>query len=91
MEGHEIVENIEVHPRLKNVARNKYYTLHLWMVIPMVLMQVGIFRDYWGDFTDNAWSVHIHYVTGTIWYLYLIIQPYLATHGHLPGHRTNGR
>lgn len=43
-----------------------------------------------GDFTDNAWSVHIHYWTGTICYLYLIIQPYFATHGQMERHRTNG-
>lgn len=60
------------------------------MLIPMVFMQFGIFRDYWGDFTDNAWSVHIHYWTGTVWYLYLIIQPYYATHGQMAKHRTNG-
>jgi hypothetical protein len=60
------------------------------MIIPMVIMQLGIFMDYWGDFADNAWSVHIHYWTGTLWYLYLIIQPYYATHGKLDRHRTNG-
>ncbi|WP_436516033.1 hypothetical protein [Ekhidna sp. To15] len=69
---------------------NKYKSLHLWMIIPMVLMQLGIAMDYWGDLTDNAWSVHIHYWTGSIWYLYLIIQPYYATHGKLEKHRTNG-
>jgi len=56
----------------------------------MVIMQLGIFKDYWGDFSDNAWSVHIHYWTGTVWYLYLIIQPYFATHGQIQRHRTNG-
>jgi RsiW-degrading membrane proteinase PrsW (M82 family) len=69
---------------------NKYKSLHKWMIIPMVIMQLGIYKDYWGDFSDNAWSVHIHYWTGTAWYLYLIIQPYFATHGQLPRHRTNG-
>jgi hypothetical protein len=69
---------------------NKYKTLHLWMIIPMLFMQLGIFKDYWGDFTDNAWSVHIHYWTGTVWYFYLIIQPYFATHGQMARHRTNG-
>lgn len=69
---------------------NKYKTLHLWMIFPMIFMQFGIFRDYWGDFSDNAWSVHVHYWTGTVWYLYLIIQPYYATHGQLSKHRTNG-
>ena len=68
----------------------KYKDLWKWMIIPMVLMQFGIFKDYWGDFYENAWSVHIHYWTGTIWYLYLIIQPYFATHGKLDKHRTNG-
>ncbi len=60
------------------------------MLIPMLLMQLGIFEDYWGDFTDNAWSVHIHYWTGTAWYLFLIIQPYYATHGQMARHRTYG-
>ncbi|MEO7990600.1 MAG: hypothetical protein ABI663_13725 [Chryseolinea sp.] len=69
---------------------DKYKYLHRWMIIPMVFMQFGIFNDYWGDFSDNAWAVHIHYWTGTIWYLYLIIQPYYATHGKLDRHRTNG-
>ncbi len=69
---------------------NKYKTLHAWMIIPMLFMQFGIFRDYWGDFTENAWSVHVHYWTGTIWYLYLILQPYYATHGQMARHRTNG-
>lgn len=69
---------------------NKYKTLYIWIILPMVVMQFGIFRDYWGDFSDNGWSVHIHYWTGTIWYCYLIIQPYFATHGQLQQHRTNG-
>jgi len=71
-------------------AINKYKSLYLWMLIPMIFMQLGIFKDYWGDFSDNAWSVHIHYWTGTIWYLYLILQPYYATHGQINRHRTNG-
>ena len=69
---------------------NKYKTLHLWMIVPMIFMQLGIFRDYWGDFSENAWSVHVHYWTGTVWYIYLIIQPYFAAHGQMARHRTNG-
>ena len=69
---------------------NKYKSLYKWMLMPMVIMQIGLFRDYWGDFSDNAWSVHIHYWTGSVWYVYLIIQPYFATHGQIARHRTNG-
>lgn len=60
------------------------------MLLPLILMQLGIYRDYWGDFTDNSWSVHVHYWSGSIWYIYLILQPYFATHGQLARHRTNG-
>lgn len=56
----------------------------------MAIMQIGIFGDYWGDFAKNAWSVHVHYWAATIWYLFLITQPYLATHRRLEQHRTWG-
>ncbi len=69
---------------------NKYKDLYKWMIFPMVIMQLGIFMDYWGDFAENAWSVHIHYWTGTAWYVYLIIQPYFITHQKIELHRTNG-
>lgn len=72
------------------VKLNKYRNLYKWMIIPMLFMQFGIFKDYWGDLTKNAWSVHIHYWTGTVWYIYLIIQPYFATHSQMSRHRTNG-
>ena len=77
-------------PQPLTATIDKYRSLHLWMIIPLVIMQLGIFMDYWGDFSDNAWSVHIHYWAGTLWYVYLIIQPYYATHGQLNKHRTNG-
>jgi hypothetical protein len=75
-------------PAPVNLAR--YANLHKWMIIPMLVMQLGIFVDYWGDFSANAWSVHVHYVVATLWYFYLIVQPYYATHGLLKKHRTNG-
>jgi hypothetical protein len=69
---------------------NRYNDLYLWMIIPMVVMQVGIFRDYWGDLTENAWAVHVHYWTATLWYLFLILQPYYAARRQFERHRTNG-
>lgn len=74
--------------RLK--ALERYQDLHWWMILPMVIMQAGIFLDYWGDFSDNAWAVHVHYWTATLWYLFLIFQPYLATRRRFENHRTYG-
>lgn len=69
---------------------DRYKDLYLWMLIPMAIMQIGIFRDYWGDLTENAWAVHIHYWTATLWYLFLILQPYYAARRDFERHRTNG-
>ena len=67
-----------------------YKRLWLWMIIPMVVMQVGIFMDYWGDFTDNTWAVHVHYWNATAWYAFLISQPWLFAKGRIEQHRTWG-
>ncbi len=68
----------------------KYKTLHLWMLIPFFIMQIGIFPFYWPTFSREFWGVHVHYWLASAWYLFLIIQPYYATHGKLDRHRTNG-
>ena len=69
---------------------DRYNGLYLWMIIPMAIMQVGIYHDYWGDLTENSWPVHIHYWTATLWYLFLILQPYYAQQRQFDRHRTNG-
>ncbi len=69
---------------------DQYKTLFLWMLLPMLLMQLGIGMDYWGDFSDNTWAVHVHYWCATLWYGFLILQPWLATHGRMDQHRTLG-
>ena len=62
----------------------------LWMIIPLVVMQATIFVDYWGDFADNTWAVHVHYWIATVWYVFLISQPWLYAHGRMSAHRTLG-
>jgi len=60
------------------------------MIGVMILMQAGIFLDYWGDFTSNTWAVHIHYWNATAWYAFLISQPWLFSKGRIETHRTWG-
>lgn len=65
-------------------------SLYLWMAIPFVVMQVGIFPDYWPYFTEKDWGTHIHYFSASAWFVFLISQPYLVARGRLSDHRTNG-
>lgn len=64
----------------------------LWgtMLGAMLLLQSTIFADYWGDFADNTWAVHVHYWAATAWFLLLITQPWRIKSGRLDSHRTWG-
>ncbi|MEL6529761.1 MAG: hypothetical protein AAFQ27_07350 [Pseudomonadota bacterium] len=67
-----------------------YKSLWKWMIIPMVIIQAGIFVDYWGDFSRNTLAVHIHYWNATLWYAFLISQPWMFSKGSMAAHRTWG-
>ena len=54
------------------------------------LIQIAIFRYYWPSFTTKSWEFHFHYWLVTAWYVFLIIQPYLAVNGKIEKHRTLG-
>lgn len=68
----------------------RYKNLHLWMMIPFIIVQVSIFNYYWPKFTFQSWEIHFHYWLVTFWYLLLIIQPYLIAKGEIVDHRTVG-
>lgn len=68
----------------------QYQNLHLWILAILILMQISLSVDYWGKFSRVIWPIHIHFWSVCLWYIYLILQPYWATHGQLEKHRTQG-
>ena len=68
----------------------QYKNLWVWMIAVMVIMQIGIAMDYWGDFSSNTFAVHVHYWNATAWYAFLILQPYFIDKGRIENHRTWG-
>jgi hypothetical protein len=69
---------------------DKYRKLYIWMFIPFLIAQFGIFNFYWAKVNAVYWNIHIHYWAVTLWYLLVIIQPYLIVHGKVSNHRTLG-
>lgn len=60
------------------------------MLLPFLITQVGIFNYYWPKFSAVTWEIHIHYWLVSLWYILIICQPYLVTHGKIAQHRTLG-
>ncbi|MEQ9402956.1 MAG: hypothetical protein RIM99_05175 [Cyclobacteriaceae bacterium] len=65
-------------------------SIYLWMFIPFLVMQIGIFPDYWPNFKGKDWGTHIHFWTASSWFIFLISQPILVSKGNIEKHRTNG-
>ena len=69
---------------------NNYKNVHLWLLIPFIIVVVGYAPSYWLKFADAPWRHHIHGLTATLWFLLLMVQPYLVTRGHVRQHRLYG-
>lgn len=68
----------------------KYRHLHLWLLVPFAITLWGFFPSYWLKFPKASWSWHLHGLSATAWYLFIVLQPYLATRGQLKLHRQLG-
>lgn len=68
----------------------KYRNLHLWLLLPFALTLWGFFPSYWHKFSSAHWLNHLHGLSATSWYVFVILQPYLATRGNLALHRKLG-
>jgi hypothetical protein len=69
---------------------NQYRNLHLWLLIPCFIVLLGFTPGYWSKFLDAPWRHHLHGLTATLWFVLLILQPYLITRGHAQKHRLYG-
>ena len=68
----------------------QYRNLHLWLLVPFVIVLLGFTPGYWSKFLDAPWRHHLHGLTATLWFVLLILQPYLITRGHARQHRVYG-
>ena len=69
---------------------NNYRHLHLWLLIPFIITILGFYNTYWSRFFNTPLNWHLHGMSATLWYILLIIQPYLITKNKVAHHRTLG-
>ncbi|MEJ2006416.1 MAG: hypothetical protein P8X57_15975, partial [Cyclobacteriaceae bacterium] len=68
----------------------KYKNAHIWLFLAFLVAIIGFANSYWSNFTQATWDWHLHGITASVWYLFIVIQPYLATHGKLMSHKKLG-
>ena len=81
-------QNIEA---IEKVATINYKNFHLWMLIPFVISVLGFTYSYFSKLSSATFHQHVHGISATLWYILVIVQPYLITRKqNISRHRTLG-
>lgn len=75
------MNNNDKHKRepIANVATINYKNFHLWMLIPFVISILGFSYSYFSKLSSATFHQHIHGISATLWYVLVIVQPFLIT------------
>lgn len=68
----------------------KFRHAHRWLLIPLGITLLGFTPSYFLALGEASWQQHLHGISATLWFVLLIVQPWLATHGRLAQHRLLG-
>ena len=69
---------------------NQYRNAHKWMLLLWIVIIIGFISQYFMTWLSELWAYHLHAISALAWYAFIVIQPYLATHGKLKQHRLWG-
>lgn len=56
-----------------------YKNFYLWMLIPFVISVLGFTYSYFSKLSSATFHQHVHGISATLWYVLVILQPYLIT------------
>lgn len=68
----------------------KFKYLHFWLIFPFLITFFGFYFSYWSIFTEVPFYQHVHGLTATLWFLLIVLQPYLYQKNRMKMHRTLG-
>lgn len=81
-------DNMEI---TSKVSIMEYKNFHFWMLIPFVISILGFSYSYYFDLANATFHQHVHGISATLWYVLVIIQPYLIIRKqNIQRHRTFG-
>ncbi len=76
---------------ISKVTMIKYKNYHLWMLIPFVISILGFSYSYYFNLANATFHQHVHGISATLWYVLVIVQPYLITRKqNIQRHKTLG-
>jgi len=59
-----------------------YRNFHLWMLMPFGISALGFSYSYYFNLANATFHQHVHGISATLWYVLIVVQPYLITRKH---------
>ena len=75
---------------MKKSSSHTFPKAHLWLLIPFVITIMGFYFSYWSKLNEVPFRHHGHGLTATLWYVILVIQPWIYNKKSLKLHRKIG-
>jgi hypothetical protein len=76
---------------IPQVTLMKYKNYHRWMMIPFIISILGFSYSYYFNLANATFHQHIHGISATLWYILIIVQPYLIVRKQrIERHKTLG-
>ena len=69
----------------------KLNKIHIWLSIVLVIVLAGFWPSYLAKPLQVPFRLHVHGITATLWFILLIIQPYLYSKKNIQLHRKIGK
>lgn len=69
----------------------KLNKIHIWLSIILVIVLAGFWPSYLAKPMQVPFRLHVHGITATLWFILLIIQPYLYSKKNVQLHRKLGK
>ncbi len=68
----------------------KFQLAPLWLVVPFLIAFLGFYFSYWSRFEEASFQQHLHGLSATLWYVLILLQPYLYIKSRMNTHRILG-
>jgi hypothetical protein len=68
-----------------------YKNFYKWMLVPFSISILGFSYSYYLNLANATFHQHVHGISATLWYVLILIQPYLITRKqNIQKHKTLG-
>ena len=69
----------------------KFDKVHIWLLLALIIVLVGFWPSYFAKPFQVSFRHHVHGISASIWFILLIIQPYLYSNKNIQLHRKLGK